>query len=158
MSGTLGGRTFESVDTNRDGVVTLAEWVGATARSKPFGNRATPMQIGGVQQNLAWFDDSRTGKTEKQQRYELLRKNLFNKMDFDSNKIVTKSEFVSALTSPTPSTSPSIWKVMSVEEANRIYNDITSGFGRVTLAKLDGYLVREAVQLSIRKCVPHAFR
>lgn len=93
-----------------------------------------------------WYDDSRAGKREKQQRYEDLRGALFRDLDRDGSRVVSRAEFVRALTSMR-----SIWKETTAEGANRLFDDITAGFGSVTLAKLDGFLVRTAVQKAIRK-------
>jgi len=150
------GTTFHQVDANSDGVITRSEWSSftesAVEKTSPrTARRATPLSVAGTTPALAWFDSSRVGKTEKQQRYEDLRKAIFQSLDEDGSYTVTRGEFVSALTGPSPSTHPSIWRPMSHAEASRIFDDITTGRGKVTLAKLDGYIVTQALHAAIRK-------
>jgi len=159
--GKIGRATFGQVDANNDGKITPAEWTEFASpprtrspprTSSPQMPRSTPLTVGGTTPSLAvWYDSSSQGKTAKQELYEKLRKDIFTRMDADGSYTCTRAEFVSSLTAPTISTSPSIWKTMSVAEANRIFDDITSGFGSVTIAKLDGYLVQQGKQVAIKK-------
>ena len=152
------GTVFRQVDANNDGFITRSEWSsfteGAVEKPSPrptTTRRVTPLSVAGTTPALAWYDSSRVGKTEKQQRYEDLRKAIFQSLDADGSYTITRGEFISALTRPSPSTHPSIWRTMNEAEAARIFDDITTGRGKVTLAKLDGWVVSQALHAAIHK-------
>eukprot|EP00466_Bigelowiella_natans_P011246 jgi/Bigna1/87256/estExt_fgenesh1_pg.C_180100 len=96
-----------------------------------------------TKKGIKWYDDSRAGRTKKQAEYEALRKAIMNSFDTNSSGKIGKKEFVAALAAMKPP--------MGKKNALRLYNDITNGFGTISMAKLDGYLDKTAVSLAIQK-------
>lgn len=91
---------------------------------------------------MAWYDDSRKAKSAKMNAYEELRKAIMKATDGDNSRGVTKTEFKHALTH--------MADPLTNKEAADLFNDITNGgFGKITTAKLDGYLDKTAVSKAI---------
>lgn len=84
-------------------------------------------------------------------RYEALRKLVFTACDADNSKSITKSEFEKCLTVGNPG-----WEPMTKQQVDTLYHDITNGHGKITFAKLDGFLTNESVQKAIHMFKDHA--
>lgn len=95
---------------------------------------------------LNWYEDSRKGRTMKQNKYEELRKLIYTMADQNGNKSITKKEFVGMLTQDGHE-----WEPMTEAEASELYSDITNGHGRISFAKLDGWLTNKATRMAIEK-------
>ena len=95
---------------------------------------------------LNWYEDSRKGRTAKQTKYEELRKLIYSMTDQNNNHSITKSEFVGMI-----SQDGHEWEPMSEDEAAALYKDITGGHGRISFAKLDGWLTNKSVRMAIDK-------
>ena len=74
--------------------------------------------------------------------YEELRKAIMKATDGDNSRGVTKAEFCEAM--------QGMADPLSHKEAAHLFNEITNGgFGKITTAKLDGYLDKTAVSKAI---------
>lgn len=72
-------------------------------------------------------------------------------MDADGSKGITKHEMIGVLTKGNAN-----WDPMTEAEVKKLYHAITNGYGKVTFAKLDGYLSNMSVRKAVNMFKEHA--
>jgi len=121
---------------------------GLWASQSKFGPNGTDGGLHYEKDNSAamhWYSDTHKSRAARMARYEALRKLVFEACDKDNSKSITKKEFEEVLTVGNAG-----WEPMTKQQVDHLYHEITNGHGKITFAKLDGFLTNESVQKAIR--------
>jgi hypothetical protein len=119
---------------------------GLWASDSKFGPNGTNGGLKYEEDNSTnWYEDTHKSRAARMTRYESLRKLVFAACDADGSKSITKKEFEGCLTVGNPG-----WEPMTKAQVDDLYHKITNGHGRITFAKLDGFLTNASVQKAIQ--------